>query len=169
MGRALLQALSLFIDLLNRGQVWKLDLMLLIHVFHVHPSPPLLLFQQLPLSPLSLLLLQSEAFFLFEPPPPFLFLEEEIIVDHLYLILIYVELWQVLEVFGQGLCFPLVAGPFGDGRVEMAELIEIINNSDFGPKKLLFLPFSYLRSVPGFSILLAIPETGERVVELIVL
>jgi len=47
-----------FLHLLNRGQVWKLDLMLLIHVFHVHSSPPLPFFQQLPLSSLSLLLFQ---------------------------------------------------------------------------------------------------------------
>jgi hypothetical protein len=56
---ALLQALSLSLHLLNRGQVWKLDLMLLIHVFHVHSSPPLPFFQQLPLSSPSLLLFQS--------------------------------------------------------------------------------------------------------------
>jgi hypothetical protein len=44
----------------------------------------------------------------------------------------------------------------------VAELIEIVDNSDFGPKKLLFVPFSHLRFVPGFGNLRAIPETGEE-------
>lgn len=62
-----------------------------------------------------------------------------------------------------------MARPLRNGSVEVAELIEIVDNSDFGPKKLLFVPFSHLRFVPGFGNLLAVPEAGEGMVELVVL
>lgn len=122
--------------------------MLLIHIIFHQPSLlfplSLTLLLHLFFLTLSLLLLKPQSFFLlflFSFSASLLFLEDEVLIDYLYLVLVDVELRKILQIVRQGIDFSALAWFFRKRSIQMSVFVEIVNDGDLFSEELLLLSF----------------------------